>query len=112
MDRIGHFDLKGMEGSHVFGSDGNPGLGRGQAAEAKSRRRCGDQTQGEAIIAEARQRAQEEIAGLTRETDEAGKAAAQTLADQSEREREALRAGAKAKEEEAISFVVERIVSS
>lgn len=82
------------------------------AAAAVKQAAADAKVQGEAIIAEARQRAQEEIAALTRETDETAKAAARTLADQSEREREALRAKAKAREDEAVAFVVERIVSS
>lgn len=71
-------------------------------AEAKAR--------GEELLAQARQRAKDEIADLTRETVEQAKVAARTLAEQSERERDSLRARARQKEEDAIAYVLERVM--
>ena len=84
---------------------------KADAAAAVKQAAVDARAQGEAIIAEARQKAQEEIAGLTRETDEKAKALARELAEANDRDRAALQAKAKTKEEEAVSFVVERIVN-
>ncbi|MCD7852759.1 MAG: hypothetical protein LUG15_02085 [Oscillospiraceae bacterium] len=85
---------------------------RADAAAGAKQAAADAKTRGEALVAEARNRAQAEIAALTRQTDETAKTAAAVRAKESERECEALRAAAKAKEESAVSFVIERIVSS
>lgn len=66
---------------------------------------------GEQLVAEAVRQAEAETAKLERATDEKAKAAASELARSSETERGALRSQAKKREEEAVSFVVERIVN-
>ena len=67
--------------------------------------------EGERKIADAMQRAERELGALMRETDEKAKAAAASLAGESEEHRDGLRAQAKQREEEAVSFVIERIVN-
>lgn len=66
---------------------------------------------GEQLLTEARRKADGEIAELLRQTDGKAKEAADQLSAESRDDREALRARAQTKEEEAISFVVERIVN-
>lgn len=67
--------------------------------------------QGEQLLAQARRKADDEIAELQRQTDGKAKEAADKLSAASRDDREALRARAQTKEEEAISFIVERIVN-
>ena len=67
--------------------------------------------QGEQLLAQARKKADDEIAELQRQTDGKAKEAADKLSAASRDDREALRQRAQTKEEEAISFIVERIVN-
>ena len=63
------------------------------------------------MIAEAVGLAGAEIGELARQTEEKARSAAQTLAGDSEADRGKLRNQAKERKEEAVSFVVERIVN-
>lgn len=81
-------------------------------AAAKAKQAVADaREQGERMIADALKKAGEEVAALTRETDEKSAAAASVLAGEGATDRETLRTQANAREEEAVSFVVERIVN-
>ena len=81
-------------------------------AQAAAKQAAADAREtGEGMIAEAVSRAGAEIGKLARQTEEKAQAAAQSLASGSEADRSKLRAQAKQREEEAVSFVVERIVN-
>ena len=84
---------------------------RADAAAAAKQAVLDAQNRGESLIAEARKKANDEISVLRGKTDTKAQAEAKELAEQSKRSRETLRAQAKKKEEEAVSFVVERIVN-
>lgn len=81
-------------------------------AAAKAKQSVADaREQGERLIAEALGKAASEIAALQAETDEKAKSAADALRGEGAAGRESLRTQAKQREEEAVSFVVERIVN-
>ena len=81
-------------------------------AQAAAKQAAADAREtGESLIAKAVERAGAEIGELARQTEEKAQTAAQNLAAGSEASRGNLRAQAKQREEEAVSFVVERIVN-
>ena len=81
-------------------------------AQAAAKQAAADAREtGERMIAEAVGRAGAEVGELARQTEEKAQAAAQTLAAGSETNRDKLRAQAEQRKEEAVSFVVERIVN-
>ena len=84
---------------------------RAEAQAAAKQAAADARESGERMIAEAVGRAGAEIGELARQTEEKAKAAAQTLATGSEADRGKLRSQAKERKEEAVSFVVERIVN-
>ena len=81
-------------------------------AQAAAKQALADaREKGEGLVAEAVRKAGGEVSALIGRTEEAAKQDARELADKSRSERDALRAKAKKREEEAVSFVVERIVN-
>ena len=84
---------------------------KADAAAAAKQAAVDAREKGEQMVADAVRKAEQEIGELTRQTDEKAKAAAETLAGDSETDRATLRAQAQTREEEAVSLVVERIVT-
>lgn len=84
---------------------------KAEAAMAAKQSVTEARAQGEAMLAEAAKRAAAESSELAKAADERAKTAAAELARQSEQQRESLRSAAKAREAEAVDFVVERIVN-
>ena len=82
-------------------------------AQAAAKQAAADaREKGEQMVADAVSKANGETAVLLRETEEAAKAAAEKLAGKRKSDRDRLRSQARKREEEAVSFVVERIVNS
>ena len=84
---------------------------RAEAQAAAKQAAADARDTGERMIAEAVSRAGAEVGELARQTEEKAQAAARALAGGSEADRGKLRAQAKERKEEAVSFVVERIVN-
>ena len=82
------------------------------AAAAAKQRLASVREEGEHAVEEAVQKADQELAELSRSTDEKAKAAARDLADNNANRKAALLAKAEARAEKATAFVVERIVNS
>ena len=84
---------------------------RADAAAAAKQAAASAREQGEQEVADAVKRAGREVSELISAAEARARKAADTLANGSAAERERLRDKAKKREEEAVSFVVERIVN-
>jgi len=82
------------------------------AAQAAKKRLTDAGAEGEAMIAEAAARAEEEIRELTKKADENVRGSILELAATNENKKAVMKAKAESRMEEAVGFIVERIVNS
>ena len=85
---------------------------RADAAAAAKQRIAEARESGEKLIAEAVRRSADEIAELSRQSDEKAKAEALELAGTNENRKAVMRAKAESRAEQAVALIVERIVNS
>ena len=85
---------------------------RADAAAAAKQSIADARENGERLVAEAVQKAADEISALAKQSDEKAKADALDLAGTNENRKAVLRAKAESKAEEAVALIVERIVNS